>query len=412
MRARLVLGAALLVVPLLATAGSAGDDWRATPGGWVSGAVEYVDTVPLETSLVGSSATLHDDHLYVTTFRSFSIFDVTQPLAPRHLSTEHLGVQLFNEQPDTNGQILLLPSDSSTVDAGASPLRLALRGELQVWGVQDKTDPELLARLPLTRREHIWTCVLDCAYAYGAGGAIVDLTTPSRPQLVGDWSKAVTPTPTSREVHGIEEVAPGLVLTGGSRVHYLDARANPAQPAVLASLSPRLTPPGAPSNPTSLPAHLEWPGGAQDRLALVSMETPFGGPCDATTGGFQTYDTTDWQSTKTFRFVDEYVLSGGTPGTYADGRAPHHVFGCSAYGFDVAPHYRGTGQVAVAWFEDGVRLLTVGADGKIAERGGFVPLGGSTTIPIWRDAEVVYAIDMYRGIDILRVDRAAGAGGR
>jgi len=404
-RRRTALAAALLVVPLLATAVTAEATWTATPGGWVSGEVQYLSTVPLETAAVGSSATLHDEHLYVTTFRSFSVYDVRDPLAPRHLSTEHLGVQLYNEQPDTNGSILLLTSDSAGVDAGADPLRLRMLGELQVWDVRDKTDPVLLSRLPLSRREHMWTCVLDCRYAYGAGGGIVDLQDPAEPRLVGDWSTLVTPTPTARDIHAVEEVGPGLVLTGGAAVHLLDARRDPAAPEVRATTTPPLTSPGPPSNPTSLPAHLEWPHGERRPFALISMETPFGGDCDRTTGGFQSYDTTDWEKTGTFRFVDEYVLPGGATGTYQDGRSPHHVFGCSAYGFDVAPHYAGSGRVAVAWFEDGVRLLEVGSDGRLAERGGFVPLGGSTTLPLWRNAEVLYAIDMHRGIDVLRVRR-------
>ncbi|HWH29044.1 MAG TPA: hypothetical protein VNU26_08795 [Mycobacteriales bacterium] len=403
MRRRPALAAALVALPLIATAGTADSGWSPTAGGWVSGDVEYVGTVPLETAFVGSSATLHDEHLYVTTFRSFSVYDVSDPLEPRHLSTEHLGVQLYNEQPDTDGRILLLTSDSASTDVGVAPPRLALRGELQVWDVQDKSDPVLASRLPLERREHMWTCVLDCRYAYGAAGAIVDLADPTRPELVGDWSTLVDPKPTARDIHAVEEVAPGLVLTGGSRVHLLDARQDATAPEVLASVSPPLTKPGPPSNPTSLPAHLEWPAGGQRPFALISMETPLGGDCDSTTGGFQTYDTSDWQETGTFRFVDEYVLAGGASGTYTDGRSPHHVFGCSAYGFDVAPHYASRGTVAVAWFEDGVRLLEVGADGRIVERGGFVPLGGSTTLPIWRTSKIVYAIDMYRGIDILRV---------
>lgn len=400
---RRVFAAALLVLPLLATAGTAETSWRPTSGGWVSGSVEYVSTVPLETALVGSSATLHDEHLYVTTFRSFSVYDVSDPLTPRHLSTEHLGAQLYNEQPDTNGTILILTSDSAGVDAGIDPPRLRAKGELQVWDVRDKTDPVLLSRLPLPRREHMWTCVLDCRYAYGAAGAIVDLQDPATPRIAGDWSLLVDPAPTARDIHAVEEVAPGLVLTGGKTVHLLDARRNPTTPAVRASTSPPLTEPGFPSNPTSLPAHLEWPRSQHRPFALISMETPFGGSCDTTTGGFQTHDTRSWMRTGTFRFVDEYRLPGGASGTYTDGRAPHHVFGCSAYGFDVAPHYARSGLVAVAWFEDGVRLLQVGTDGRIAERGGFVPLGGSTTIPLWRTEDVLYAIDMHRGIDVLRV---------
>lgn len=396
-RPLLVTTALLLLLAVTGTAAgtTAGSDdrWTRTTGGYVSGNVEYLRTVPLETSFVGSSATLHDGHLYVTTFRSFSIFDVQDAENPTLLATEHLGAQAINEQPETNGSILLLSND---VDR-----------ELQVWDVEDKTDPVQIATVPLPRREHIWTCVLECAYAYGAAGAIVDLRIPARPKAVGDWSTLVKPTPTPRQIHTIEEVAPGRVLVGASHLHYLDATKDPAKPTVLASTPAKTTVPGPPSNPTSLPAHVEWPQEARHPFALVSMETPFAGDCDEQTGGFQTYDTKAWKKTRTFDFVDEYVVSDAPRGTYSDGLAPYHVFGCSAYGFDVAEHYAQTGQVAVAWFEDGVRLLSVNAKGHILEQGGFVPFGGSTVFPIWGNDEIVYAVDMYRGIDVLRVTSAS-----
>lgn len=399
------LAAAALALPLLASTGGADDGWRATSAGWVSGPVEHVGTIAEEAG-TAVSATLHRHRLYVTSFRSFSIYDVRDALAPRRLSTTPLAAQVFNEQPDTNGSILVLANDLSSVDAGIDPLRLRAVGSLEVWDVRDPAAPRHLASLPLAKREHIWTCVLDCEYAYGAGGSIVDLGDPSAPRIVADWTDGLPRRPTPSEVHAIQEVAPGVVLTGGAAVHLLDAREDPTRPAVRASVDPALTTPGSPSNPTSLPAHVGWPEATTGRWALVSMETPFGGDCDGTSGGFRTYDTTGWETSATFRFVDEYVLDDGVTersATYADGRSAYHVWGCSAYVFDAAEHFTDTGRVAVAWFEDGLRLLEVGGDGTISEVGGFVPHGGSSATPIWRNDEVLYLVDIYRGVDILRV---------
>lgn len=409
MRKTTVLAAALLLVALLAMPGTAAEEWQPTAGGWVSGPVEYVGTLYREAG-TAVSAKLHARRLYVTAFRSFSIYDVTDPLDPQWLSTTPLGVQLFNEQPDTNGRILLLSNDISQLDAGIDPLRLRGIGSLDIWDVRDPEAPQPLASLQLPKREHIWTCVFDCEYAYGAGGSIVDLSDPANPQIVGDWAEQHAPDLPATRFHTIEEVAPGLVLTGAGRVHYLDAREDPARPRLLAETSPELSSPGFPSNPTELPAHVEWPGASDDadagQFMLMSMETPFGLDCDASSGGFRTYDTTGWQQSRQFEFVDEYTFAtpfADEPHTYTDGRAAHHVWGCSAYAFDVPEHFAETGQVAVSWFEDGLRLLRVAGDGTIAEVGGFLPLGGASSTPVWRNDEVLYVVDLYRGIDILYV---------
>lgn len=410
MRNMKALAAAALLVVVTAVPGTAAEEWSATPGGWVSGDVDYVDTLYREAG-TAVSAKLHGRHLYVTAFRSFSIYDVTDAVRPQWLSTTPLGVQLFNEQPDTNGRILLLASDMSEVDAGIDPPRLRGVGSLEIWDVSDKAHPQHLASLELPAREHIWTCVADCEYAYGAGGAIVDLRDPRNPAIVGDWAEEHASDVPATGFHTIEEVAPGLVLTGASRVHYLDAREDPASPTLLAEIRPELSRPGFPSNPTALPAHLDWPdatdGEHAGRFVVMSMETPFGGDCDDTSGGFRTYDTSGWRETRRFDFVDEYVFATPVtqqPHTYTDGRAAHHVWGCSAYAFDVPEHFEETGQVAVAWFEDGLRLLRVDEDGTIDEIGGFLPLGGASATPVWRNDEVVYVVDLYRGVDILRVD--------
>lgn len=410
MRTATALAAAVvLLVAVQASVGTAADEWQATAGGWVAGDVEYVETLVAEAG-TAVSGTLHGRHLYVTAFRSFSIYDVTDPLSPQWLSTTPLGAQVYNEQPDTNGKTLLLSSDISEVDAGADPLRLSGIGSLEIWDVDDKENPAHLASLELPKREHIWTCVADCEYAYGAGGSIVDLGDPANPKIVGDWAESYAADVPASGFHTIEEVAPGLVLVGAEKVLYLDARTDPAAPTLLAGTSPTLSQPGFPSNPTELPAHVEWPGATADAQAgdflLMSMETPFGLDCDDTSGGFRTYATTGWEQTQQFNFVDEYAFDTPLteqPRTYSDGRAAHHAWGCSAYAFDVAEHYAQTGQVAVAWFEDGLRLLQVDDEGMIEEVGGFLPLGGASATPLWRNDEVIYVVDLYRGVDILRV---------
>lgn len=374
-----------LMAPAAATSAGA---WEATPGGWVSGPIDYVTTVPFDAG-GGVGATPYDGKLYVTTFRSFSIYDITDPLAPALLSTTPLPGQLYNEQPDTNGKIAILTTDMP-------------RPALQVWDVTDATAPEQLASLALPKPDHMWTCILECAYAYGGRGTIVDLADPASPQIVGDWTAGLV----IHTYHSIEEVAPGRVITGTVPAFLLDARKQPRSPRVQAAVEINTGPRrllGVTESPNAPPAFVDWPENATERYALVSIETPFSGPCNEVSGGFATYDTARWKKTKTFRFVDEYRIVTND-GTYTNGRAPHKAFGCSAYAFDAAPSYEVSKRVAVAWFDDGMRLFEIGRDGKIAEVGGFIAHGGSASSPVWLSDEVLYVVDINRGIDILKVD--------
>jgi hypothetical protein len=382
----------LFVVPSSAGRATNGsDEWRLTPGGWASGAIEYVTTVPFEAG-TAIDAVLHGKYLYTTSWRSFSIYDVSQPLHPQLLSQIATPGQLINENPQTNGKILLLSNDN-------------IGRTLDIYDVSNKAAPVKIGSYADQLRNHIWECVLDCDYVYGATGTILDLVDPTKPQRVGDWTAAKRPT----GFHSIEEVAPGLVLTGSSPMLLLDARTDPANPTLLAELKPKTTRPPRPyviigGAPNSLPARVAWPEDAQSRYVLVSMETPFSGDCAEHSGSFLTYDGAGWDQPdfQGFRQVDEYRMTdNGLPN---DGSAPVNFFGCSSYGLDINPTYGQNGLTGTAWFEHGTRVLRVGADGKISEVAGFLGHGGAAVRPVWRNDEVLYVIDFYRGIDVLYVN--------
>lgn len=391
------------------------DEWSVTSGGWVSGDVTYVSSILEETGGAVDSV-LHDGLLYVTTWDSFSIYDVSDPLDPDQLSTRPLGPSLYNEQPQTNGEILLLSRDVQYIP----PTEHAREGaELEIWDVSDPADPQPLstyqARLVDTfvaERDHLWTCVLDCTYAYSAGGTILDLTDPSAPVHAGRWTD-VAPHRDNR-MHHVGEVAPGIVLTGGLPMYVLDVRDDPTQPVVLGSFEPAtsLTPPLVEEpvevpdrvhNPETLPARSAWPDGLLGRLAIVTTETPLWGSCDERSGDVQTFVTPPVPQGQEPQFepADRYALHAN--GTFTDGSPPTNVWGCSAYGLDVHPAFGAQGgSAAVAFFEHGVRVLDVDARGKIRERGGFLPLGGSSARPQWITDDILYVVDLNRGIDILR----------
>lgn len=344
-----------------------------TAGGLASDNVDYVSTVPFEAGAALTGARLVGDYFYVAGVRSFSIYDVTDPLAPALESITPTGPQFPNEDVDTNGKILLVSNQQ-------------LGGTLEVYNVEDKAAPARLAKME-NIRDHTFTCVLRCRYAYGAGGSIIDLRDPARPRLAGNWS-------VFGPQNGFDttEISPGRVLTATPSIQLLDGRKDPTRPFTVAQ--------GA--NPDNRLIHsVRWPNGGRERFFLVQGETPFSQKCETDSGAFMTWDTRGYSKTRTFRMADEYRVVNGT---VTDGNPPANAAGCTTMWFQEHPDYRNGGVVAAAFFEHGTRFLSVDPRGKIREEGFFLPLGGETIAVYWVTDEIVYAIDVTRGIDILRYE--------
>lgn len=363
MHVRKVLGIATAVAVLAAPASSA--------TGIASPNVEYVTTVPLEAG-VPTGARLVGDYLYVAGAKSFSIYDVSDPLAPALQSITPIGFQFANEDVDTNGDVLIMSADTEIQ-------------KLFVWDVTDKAKPVKLAELE-NMRDHNFACVLDCAWAYGSRGTIVDLRDPANPRVAGSWGGGVTP----GDGFDTTEVAPGIVLASTRILRLFDARKNPAAPRLLASAT-------TPDN--RLLHSSRWPRSGKDRFALVQEETFAETRCDEDSGTLMTWDTRRWRKTGTFRLAGSYRA---TAGTYNDGSPAANVLGCTAMWFQEHPDFHDGGLVAAAWFEHGTRFLEVARNGRISEVGHFMPFGGSTIASYWITDEIVYSIDIVRGIDILR----------
>lgn len=332
--------------------------------------VEYVKTIPFDAGLA-TGARRVGKYLYVAGSKSFSIYDISDPLNPALQSLTPIGFQFANELVDTNGSVLLLSGD-------------VVGGNLYIWDVSDKQSPQKLGQLPL--RDHTFSCVLDCKWAYGAGGSIVDLSDPSNPKLAGNWSPVTTP----GFGFDVTEVAPGLVLTSSRQMFFLDARRDPVHPKVLAL--------GA--TPDNRLIHFNrWPRRGRDAFVLVQGETAFTVRCNEDSGAFMTWDALRWQKTHTLSLLHEFRVENGT---YVDGNPPAGVFGCTDMWFQEHPTFRNGGLVAVAFFEHGTRFLEVNRSGEIVQVGYFTPVGGSTIGSHWITDEIVYSIDITRGIDILR----------
>jgi hypothetical protein len=319
--------------------------------------------------------------MYVTSWRSFSIYDVSAPENPQLLSTTPYakdagndGFRFENEDVATNGKILVMSETTP-------------RSFLFIYNVEDKTNPVLLSATE-GLGQHTMSCLLNCRWLWGSGGFVIDLKDPTKPKLMDSlWSKGRP----AAGAHDVTEVAPGLVITSSQPIMFLDARKDPAHPKLLAL--------GANQDGRFIHSTL-WPH-ATDKFLLAGGETNARAQCSETNGHFMTWDATKWRKTHTFEMIDEYWLQQGT---YTDGNPAVHTLGCSTHWFSTHPDYHNGGLVVLGAYDNGSRFLNIGSDGKIEEVGWFVPYAGDTSVAYWADKSIAYAIDYTRGFDILKFD--------
>jgi hypothetical protein len=368
-RYRIICSLLLVLAALPATSSAAVDQ----PTGLSSGNVEHVATVPFDAGFA-TGGRLVKDHFYVAGARSFLIYDVSDPLDPQLMSITPVGFLFANEDVDTNGEILLMSDDQ------------IVRG-LHIYDVSDKTMPVKLSEVP-NLRDHNYACVLDCTWAYGTRGTIVDLRDPTAPKVAGSWGGGQGP----GDGFDTTETSPGRVLSATRTIRFMDARKDPTFPKTLAL---------GPTRDNRLIHSIKWPRSGKDRFMLVQEETFVNGVCSENSGTFMTWDASKWKRTKTFTMIDEYRLRNGT---IADGSPPANVFGCTAMWFDEHPDFRNGGLVTGGWFEHGTRFVEVDPKGAITEVGYFLPAGGSTIASYWITDDIVYSVDVVRGIDILRFE--------
>ena len=367
-----LLAAAMVAVTAsgVATTASAGPSL----GGLSTDNVEYINSIPFDVG-TASGAKIIGKHMYVTSWRNFSIYDVSDPLAPELLSTTNFGFAFENEDVDGNDKIMIFSEELP-------------RSTLHVWDVEDKTNPVEIATLP-GAGQHTMSCLENCKWLYGSDGYIIDLRNPKKPKKLKNlWTEGLT----VGSPHDVNEVAPGRVLTSSDPLLLLDTT-NPAKPKLLAQ--------GEQNNEFIHTS--KWPRGAEDKFALSTGETWLPGAdarCDATSGGFSTWDTTGWKKNKTLRKVDTWRPKSGT---YVDGSPPSGTtFGCSTHWFEQHPNFRNGGTVAMTMFNHGTRFMDVDKKGKISEMGWFIPHAGNSAAVEWMTDRIVYAIDLQKGFDILR----------
>lgn len=345
-------------------------------GGISSDNVEWVTFVPFDFG-TASGASIIGKYMYVTSWRNFSIYDVSDPLNPVNVANVPFGFKFENEDVDSNGEIMLFSEELPDPS-------------LHIWNVEDKSNPVEMAVLD-GAGQHTMSCLENCKWAYGSDGNIVDLRDPRNPKLLENkWTDGLM----ISSPHDVNEIAPGKVLTSSDPMVLLDTR-NPAKPKVITT-----------SEPNGEFIHSsKWPSKGKDRFALSTGETWIPGAtarCNDSSGGFSTWDTTGWQKGKALKKVDTYRPPSSTNPT-EDGHLPSGTtFGCSTHWFEHHPTFRNGGIVGVTFFNHGLHFMRVDAKGKISNEEWFIPHAGNSAAIEWLNNRIVYAIDLQRGFDVLK----------
>ena len=350
-------------------------------GGLSSDNVEYIDFVPFDFG-TASGASIVDDYMYVTSWRNFSIYDVSDPVKPVQVADVPLGFMMENEDVDSNGEIMIF-SETNFVAGGQGP-----PNAVHVWDVEDKSNPVEIGTLP-GAGQHTMSCLYDCKWLYGSDGFIIDLRDPTNPKKLDNmWTDGLV----ISSPHDVNELRPGRVLTASDPMILLDTT-NPAKPKAIGT-----------SEPNAEFIHTsKWPRGGDDKFALSTGETWLPGAdiqCNESSGGFSTWDTTGWQKHKAFKKIDTYRPRSGT---YVDGHPPTGTtFGCSTHWFEPHRSFKNGGTVAVTFFNHGTHFMKVDPKGKISDDGWFIPHGGNSAAVEWVTDRIVYAIDLQNGFYIIK----------
>ena len=343
-------------------------------GGLSSDNVEFITHVPFEVG-TATGARVIGKYLYITSWKTFSIYDVSDPLNPTRVSTTPFGFKFENEDVATNGKIMIFSEELP-------------QASIHVWDVEDKANPEEIATVP--GGQHTMSCLLDCKWLYGSDGNIFDLRNPAKPVLQKEkWGEGMPAT----SGHDVNEVAPGIVLTATDPMMLLDARKDPRHPKLLAAAAPM----------GEFIHSVQWPNQATDKFALTSGETWVPGTdarCKAKAAGIATWDGSKAKSTHSLKMIDVWRPVNGTG---VDGNPVVNApFGCSSHWFQEHPTFKNGGILAAGFYNHGTRFLRVAPNGKISEEGWFVPAAGGTSGAYWLTDRIVYAVDYQRGLDVLR----------
>ena len=360
--------------------------------------VEYLGSIKQDVGLT-TGAKVVGDRMFVTSGKNISIYDISDPAAPKPLGAMKANVAWENEEVPTNGKVLAVASDFYSVGVPECVAAMAATGCVQFFDVRDPANIKQVGTIPVAN--HTAECVLDCQYFYGRAGTIIDargILDGTPPKVVGNWIDELRAQGVdSQSCHHIREIRPGVLLTACQPFAAISVNAedggSPAHPKVLYT-----------GEAAKFVHSARWPRAGADKFVLTGGEENFTGRCELNNSEFSVYGADKALAGESTRF--EGPLAQVPPagnGTYVDGKPVAGALGCSVHWFQEHATFRDGGLVAISEYEDGVRFLQIGGDGSITEQGYFLSLGSSSSSPVWAGKDdVLYSIDYLRGIDILR----------
>ena len=408
MRRRWICSLALVLVAAATTSAA-----RALP---VLPPLSTSPNVHLVTNIPGSYAGLvfAGDHAFATGWATgLTVFDISVPEAPTPVGALPLP-HFENEDVDLCGTTLLITHDRAEEDLGAA---------LYVIDITEPTAPALAATLPLGLTGsgrgpgHIANFVTpDCSTVWVDGGddvEVLDLTDPAAPVSLGSFRSFAAEGPNPDEPgafvvsHDTELDSYGVnwSVGGGGIAGYRVNPDAPLEPTLVASsgtlgVNQDFEPESSPYNDFIMHNSER---ASRDVLLVTEedyidqQEQPPGG-CNGQ-GKFETWRIKNGRGTMFPLDTWQTELNA------ADSKAPLTV-NCSSHWFD----HRG-GVAAVAWYEQGLRLLDVRNPRNIRQVGYYLPADGATWAAYWvpGSEDLVYTADVTRGIDVLRIDDADDA---
>ena len=386
------------------------------PGGFTSDNVTWVAHLPgTEQGVSGRVVRLGDQtRFYTTGAKGLFIFDVTQPDKPTQLG--------FLPLPHLQNEDVSVSADGSRVVIGADGgllVPLMMGTGIHVIDTSDPANPKKVGFH--ADSNHTASCADPaCNFVYGSSGNTYDLRNPASPQKVTPgWKDFIASsasnrrTPLTQGAHDLSMDESGLVSADTVPRVILDPRTDPLRPQVvttgkvpgsknLAYQHNSARPDAAtwlPRDPQN-PADVEDPALRPGELLIANGETNLQARCNGSTNGpIATWSMRDFDQGVAMTPLE--VFRPMTNGTYTDSNPAVNALGCSGHYFDERD-----GILAAAWFEHGVRFISVDkTNGKLTEVGWWQPVVTSAGAAYWIDDEYVFVTDYVRGVDILKFDR-------
>ena len=391
--------------------------------------VSEVGTLPEAVGAIGARFSPDGHTMYVTSATGLGIYDVSAPEQPQRLS--RLPLPHFENEDVDVGHIggrdyVIITNDPSFSGVGAIYVvdvtdprapSLASVTPTEVPGLND------VAGTPGSSNGHIANCVADCRYLWTTGSdeglTVFDLSDPTHPKHLGAFK-----VPGGGFTHDVQIDAYGIAwVTGEDGTFGYDARniADPLAPTLLYRSDPSVTNTGN-SGPS-----LD-PGSANDspldflhhnsmrvnRTTLAITEEDYLRPGCNGQGSLQTWKITNERNADgTIKLVLQDLWTTelnelrNLEGRSNEEGAPTTV-NCSAHWFDVDG-----GLIAQGWYDQGIRFLDISDPTDIRQVGYYVTQGefwAAYFAPTDPSGQIVYALDIAGGIDVIRIDRAQAKG--